>query len=31
MSDYDLIILCQSDVVDYGAYSKLPLDRLDLY
>jgi len=28
---YDLILICQSDVVDYSAYAKLPLERRDLY
>lgn len=27
----DLILICQSNVVDSMSYSKLPLDRLDLY
>ncbi|OAN49176.1 hypothetical protein A6A04_03415 [Paramagnetospirillum marisnigri] len=31
MSDVDLILVCQSNVVDYDAYSSFPLDRLDLY
>jgi len=31
MSDFDLILICQSNVVDYDAFSALPLDRLDLY
>ncbi len=31
MSDFDLILVCQSNVVEYDAYSSLPLDRLDLY
>jgi len=31
MSDPDIILVSQSNVVDYDAYSKLPLDRLDLF
>lgn len=31
MSDFDFIIICQANVVDYDAYSKLPLERIDLY
>ena len=31
MSDYDLIIIGQSDAIDYDAYSSFPLDRLDLF
>ncbi len=31
MADIDLILVSQSNVVDYFGYSKLPLDRLDLY
>ena len=31
MNDYDLIIIAQSDVVDYDAYSKFPVDRLELF
>jgi anaerobic magnesium-protoporphyrin IX monomethyl ester cyclase len=31
MSDPDIILISQSNVVDYDAYSKLPLDRLDLF
>ncbi len=31
MNDYDIILIAQSDVVDYDAYSKLPVDRLELF
>ncbi|MBN8875619.1 MAG: radical SAM protein [Rhodospirillales bacterium] len=31
MDDPDLILVTQSNVVDYEGYGKLPLDRLDLY
>jgi p-methyltransferase len=31
MGDLDLILVSQSNVVDYSGYSKLPLNRLDLY
>ncbi len=31
MNDIDLILVCQSNVVDYDGLSALPLDRLDLY
>jgi len=31
MSDYDVIIIGQSDAIDYDAYSSFPLDRLDLF
>jgi p-methyltransferase len=31
MSDPDIILVSQSNVVDYDGYSKLPLDRLDLF
>lgn len=31
MSQIDLIIVTQSDVVDYSKYSKLPLDKIDMY
>jgi len=31
MSDTDLILICQSDMVDYGAFSKFPVKRLDLF
>jgi anaerobic magnesium-protoporphyrin IX monomethyl ester cyclase len=31
MSDIDLILISQSNVVDYDSYSDLPLDRADLY
>jgi hypothetical protein len=31
MSDPDIILVSQSNVVDYDAYSNLPLDRLDLF
>lgn len=29
--DVDFIIIAQSEVVNYGEYSKLPLDRIELY
>jgi p-methyltransferase len=29
--DVDLILIAQSETVNYGEYSKLPLDRIDLY
>lgn len=29
--EVDLIIIAQSEVVNYGDYSKLPLDRIELY
>ena len=31
MDDVDLILVTQSNVLDYEGYGKLPLDRLDLY
>ena len=31
MEKYDLILISQSDLVDYSGYSNLPLDRVDLY
>ena len=31
MKQYDLILISQSDLVDYSGYSNLPLDRVDLY
>jgi p-methyltransferase len=31
MGDPDLILVTQSNVLDYGGYGKLPLERLDLY
>jgi p-methyltransferase len=31
MTDPDIILVSQSNVVDYEGYSKLPLDRLDLF
>jgi anaerobic magnesium-protoporphyrin IX monomethyl ester cyclase len=31
MDDVDLILVTQSNVVDYDGFGKLPLDRLDLY
>ena len=31
MDDLDLILVTQSNVIDYDGYGKLPLDRLDLY
>ena len=31
MRELDLILVTQSDVVDYDGFAKLPLDRLDLY
>ena len=31
MHDYDLILIGQSEIVNYDEYSKLPLDRLPLY
>jgi len=31
MSDWDFILICQANVVEYDAYSALPLDRLELY
>ncbi|MCW9034201.1 MAG: radical SAM protein [Rhodospirillales bacterium] len=31
MTDFDLILIAQSDVVDYDAYSKFPVDRLELF
>ncbi|MGH7114639.1 MAG: radical SAM protein [Stellaceae bacterium] len=31
MDDLDLILVTQSNVVDYDTFSKLPLDRLELY
>ncbi len=31
MSDVDLILVCQSNVLDYDSLSGFPLDRLDLY
>ena len=31
MKKYDLILISQSDLVDYSGYSNLPLDRVDLY
>jgi p-methyltransferase len=31
MSDIDIIIIAQSEVVNYDAYSKLPLEKIELY
>ena len=31
MTDIDFILITQSETVDYGGYSKLPLDRIELY
>jgi len=31
MSDIDLLLIAQSEVVNYEDYSQLPLDRIDLY
>ncbi len=31
MSDVDLILVCQCNVVEYDKYSSFPTDRLDLY
>jgi p-methyltransferase len=31
MKTYDFIIISQSEVVDYGGYSDLPMDRVELY
>ena len=31
MNSVDFIIISQSEVVDYSAYSKLPIDRISLY
>lgn len=31
MASIDFIVISQSDVVDYNKYSKLPLDRIELY
>ena len=31
MKQYDLILISQSNLVDYSGYSNLPLDRVDLY
>jgi anaerobic magnesium-protoporphyrin IX monomethyl ester cyclase len=31
MNDYDIILIAQSDVVEYDTYSKFPVDRLELF
>src|SRR3989338_10344897 len=31
MTDIDFIIISQSDIVNYEEYSKLPLDRIEIY
>ncbi|BAM91495.1 Fe-S oxidoreductase [Bradyrhizobium oligotrophicum S58] len=31
MKDWDFILICQSNVVEYDAFSALPIDRLDLF
>ena len=31
MKAYDFIIISQSEVLNYGGYSDLPMDRVDLF